>query len=384
MTQELATKTRQKIERDSKIPGLHIIHGKNRSTWYLYYRTKARVERRQRLGDLTVMNVTRAREKARSILAVIDLGGDPILDQVNVQIARSYTFQMLRVEYDRIHSTVENKASTHENKKYCWTLILKHYGPGKSIADIKRPDIIAFKSANKDRPYQANRCLALLSHAFNQAEDWGWIPERSSPVYRVKHYKETKRQRVPSIDEVRSLFAAIDRMRQVNPWFAGMVALLCFMGARRGEIMTSKREWWQPHGLVLPDSKTGAKIIPVNSAAWGVVALIPSVEANPYLIVGKLPGTHLCSPKSLWARLIKDAGIEDLRMHDLRRWFASVSISSGQTLEQTMQLMGHASSQTTRGYAFLMDHAKTSAMQNTGNTMLSMIEKKPNTNAGQR
>lgn len=380
MSLELATKTRQKIERDPKIPGLHIIHGKHRSTWFLYYRTKNKIERRQKLGLVSIINVTKAREMARKILAAIDEGRDPTIEKADYSKGR--TLAELHAQYLELHSKVELKKRSQVNQVAQWGHIIKFFGAERQLAQIQRSDVVDFKSSMRQMPYQANRCLALLSHAFHQAEDWGWISHRSSPVYRVKHYKETKRKRVPSIEEVRSLFGAIDKMRQTNPWFAGMVALLCFMGARRNEIMTSKREWWQPHGLVLPDSKTGAKIIPMNSAAWGVVSLIPAVEGNPYLIVGRREGSHLCSPKSLWARLLKDAGIEELRMHDLRRWFASVSISSGQTLEQTMQLMGHSSPLTTRGYAFLMDHAKTSAMQNTGTTMLALIEKKPSAKAG--
>ena len=380
MPQELATKQRQKIERDPKIPGLHIIHGSKRSTWYLYYRTKARVERRQKLGCVGTINVTRAREMARKILAAIDEGRDPTLEKVDH--SQGHTIQQLWDQYDQMHSSVELKARSRHNQIYQWKHIIKFFGAARQLTQIKRSDVIDFKSSLRDSPYQANRCLALLSHAFHLAEDWGWIPERSSPVYRVKHYKETRRKRVPTIEEMQNLFAAIGRMRETDPWFAGMIALMCFLGARRSEIMTSKHEYWQPHGIVLPDSKTGAKIIPMNASAWAVYASIPRVEANPYVIVGRCAGDHLREPKFAWQRLLKDAGIENLRMHDLRRWFASVSISSGQTLEQTMQLMGHSSPLTTRGYAFLMDHAKNAAMENTAQRMLEMVEKKPSAKAG--
>lgn len=373
---------RQKIERDPKIPGLHIIHGKRRSTWYLYYRTKAKQERRHKLGSIDKLNVTKARELARKILVDVDEGRDPSVAQAEVVRRNARTIEDLRSEYNRLHADVELKPSSRKSQVGQWNHILRILGAQTAVTDVTKADVIRIKSELAGSRYQANRTLALIRHAYHLAEDWGWIEHGKSPVYRVKLYKETRRKRVPSIEEVQRLFEALSRMRQRNPWFAGMVALLCFVGARRSEIMTSRREWWQSDKLVLPDSKTGAKIVPVNAAARSIFDLIPEVEGNPYLIIGQRKNDHLREPKDLWRDLLHDAQIEDLRMHDLRRWFASVAISSGQTLEQTMQLMGHQSPLTTRGYAFLMDHARKQAAESTGSTMMALLEKKSPTEAG--
>jgi integrase len=367
---------RQKIERDPKIPGLHIIHGKRRSTWYLYYRTKAKQERRHKLGPIDKLNVTRARELARKILVEVDEGRDPSICQAESVRRNARTLTDLRDEYNRLHAAIELKPSSRKSQVGQWNHILRILGAQTPVTDVTRAHIFQIKSELAAHTYQANRTLALIRHAFHLAEDWGWIEPGKTPVYRVKLYKETRRKRVPSIDEVRRLFDALSRMRQRNPWFAGMIALLCFVGARKNEIMTSRREWWQGDKLVLPDSKTGAKIVPINAAARSIFDLIPEVEGNPYLVVGRRQNDHLREPKSLWADLLRDAQIEDLRMHDLRRWFASVAISSGQTLEQTMQLMGHQSPLTTRGYAFLMDHARKQAAESTGDKMLELVTKK--------
>jgi integrase len=326
--------------------------------------------------------VTKAREIARRILVEVDSGKDPSHTQAEIVRKNVRTLSMLRDEYNRLHADINLKPRSREGQDTQWRHIFRILGETTSITDVTRADIVRIKSEMHESKYQANRTLALIRHAYNLAEDWGWIEQRSSPVYRVKHYGEKKRRRVPSIEEMRRLFDALARMKERNPWFAGMIALLCFVGARKREIMTSKREWWQIDKLVLPDSKTGAKIIPVNSAARAIVEQIPEVEGNPYLIIGRRSNGHLCDPKKLWKELLRDAQIEDLRLHDLRRWFASVAISSGQTLEQTMQLMGHQSPLTTRGYAFLMDHAKQQASESTGSKMLQMVEKRYPAEAG--
>jgi integrase len=156
-----------------------------------------------------------------------------------------------------------------------------------------------------------------------------------------------------------------------------MVLLLILTGCRRGEIQKSKREWFQGDRLVLPDSKTGAKIIPLNSQAQLVLAAIPEVKGNPYLIVGRRRGRHLVQPMKLWKELCKEANVPALNMHDLRRLFASVAISSGRSLEQAMQLMGHTQAQTTKRYAFLLQQAKIEAMQDTGDELMRWIKKGP-------
>lgn len=368
---------RQRIERDPKIPGLHIIHGAKRSSWYLYYRTKAKQERRQKLGSTDSLNVTKARELARRILVDVDTGKDPSQAQAATVQRNVRTITMLRDEYNRLHADIEIKPSTRKSQDGQWNHILRILGASTSVVDVSRADVVRIKSELSASRYQANRTLALLRHAYHLAEDWGWIEMGKSPVYRIKHYKETRRKRVPTIEEVQRLFEALARMRERNPWFTGMIALLCFVGARKSEIMTSRREWWQGDKLVLPDSKTGAKIVPINNVARSIVDQIPEVDGNPYLIVGQRNGDHLRDPKKPWQQLLRDAQIQDLRLHDLRRWFASVAISSGQTLEQTMQLMGHQSPLTTRGYAFLMDHAKKQASENTGSLMLELVKRSP-------
>jgi integrase len=214
------------------------------------------------------------------------------------------------------------------------------------------------------------------------AEDWGWRDEQTNPCYRLKRYRETKRTRLPSPIEADRLVHQLKVWSDHEPWFVGLVMLLMLTGARRGEIMKSRREWWQGDQLVLPDSKTGAKIIPLNTHAQGVAAAIPELKGNPYLIVGKRAGAHLACPKGLWRRLCQEAGIEGLNMHDLRRFFASVAISSGQTLEQAMQLMGHSEAQTTKGYAFLMTPEKLAAMQATGDRVMEILEKNPGAGPG--
>lgn len=377
MSKHAATHLRPSTEQDSKVTGLYIRHRKTQSAYYLYYRTKAGKERRPKLGDVKILTLTRAREMALEMLREVAAGGDPIGQREAEAKKEIRTMQMLRDEYDKLVASVEKKPRTKENEDSLWEKhILPHFKPDTDVRSITRPDVVALKSKLRDKQPTANRALALIRHAFNQCELWGWRDEMTNPVRGVKLYKEEGRQRYPTEEEAARLFQTLFRKQEENPWFVGMILLLCLTGARRMEIQSSRREWWQGNKLVLPDSKTGAKIIPVSSYAQRVVAAIPEVQGNPYLIVGRLRGTHLVNAKDPWAEVLAEAGIKDLRMHDLRRFFASLALSTGRNLDQTMQLMGHTQAQTSLRYAFLMTHAKQQAMEDTGSQVAALMYQK--------
>ncbi|HHK74151.1 MAG TPA: site-specific integrase, partial [Rhizobiales bacterium] len=107
--------------------------------------------------------------------------------------------------------------------------------------------------------------------------------------------------------------------------------------------------------LRIPDSKTGAKIIRLNEAAMAVLSSLPRLENNPYVIVGNRKGRCLVNIQKPWARLRKSAGLEDVRLHDLRHSFASIIASGGGSLQKLGSLLGHSNIQTTMRYAHLFD-----------------------------
>jgi integrase len=104
--------------------------------------------------------------------------------------------------------------------------------------------------------------------------------------------------------------------------------------------------------LLLPDSKTGQKTIRLNAPALAVLQLIPRLADNPFVICG-YRGKHLAKLESSWERIRKAAGLDDVRLHDLRHSFASVGAAGGQSLLVIGKLLGHAHARTTERYAHL-------------------------------
>ncbi len=150
----------------------------------------------------------------------------------------------------------------------------------------------------RDKPYQANRCLALLSKFFNWTEKHGFRPDWSNPCRHIDKYKEHKRERFLSETEIVRLSETLTDAQQngsASPWIIAAIRLLLLTGARHSEILTLKWDWvdFEQACIHLPDSKTGAKTVYLNAPALEVLANLPRIEGNPHVICGEKEGAHL-------------------------------------------------------------------------------------------
>lgn len=354
-----------RTEHDPKVPGLQLRHRATRSSWHLWYRLDGK-EHRPKIGDARVVGRPQARQIALQWLAEIAQGRHPQPTHDKRTVAD------LRRRYDEVHAP-RKKTSSQGDDASMWD---RHILPAMGHRDstkVTQADINDLHHAMRATPYRANRVVALLHKAFNLAIRWGW--RQDNPV-KVERYKETKRRRVPTADEVRRLFEAMESMRQEQPWFVGLIELLIFTGCRLREIADARHEWVRDGALHLPDSKTGAKVIPLNEPAREALARIPRIVGNPYIIVGKGRGP-IVAPAKRWHELLERAGIEDLRLHDLRRLYVSTSLSAGVPLDQIGQVVGHASIATTRGYAYLQTDAAKLAAEIAGQQFTRLRRPKP-------
>lgn len=347
---------------DPKIPGLRLRYLRTKAVWYLFFRTKAGRQRNMKLGDERVLTLTAAREIARETLASVSRGEDPAGNRA--ALAGRPTIAMLARDHYERHALVKNKPSWSVCVESMYRVhIVPHFGEDAAVADVTEADINALHHKLRRIPYRANRVCDVLSKGFELAEKWGWRPRNSNPV-RIDRFREVKRNRKPSAEEAARLLLAIDRMRAEHPHFIGLVELLLFTGARLDEVLSAKWEWVTVKGLELPDSKTGAKVVPLSSLAREVLEEIPRVKGNPYIIVGRRRGKPMVNVVKPWGRLMESAQIKErLVRHDLRRFFASAGLSGGGlSLSQIGELLGHLDARTTKRYAELLtDTAQTAA-----------------------
>lgn len=360
---------------DAKITGLHLRCLATKKTFYLYFRTKAGVQRRPKLGDHGSITLAQARKVAGEMLGEVAAGRDPSAARAEARAEK--TLEGLWLEYWKRHGS--KKKSSAEDLRL-WEKFFrapapkpgedpKPQAPFNTLALAKLSHISYTQMANlhesitdSSGPIQANRVLAMLSTMFNfgiRPLEW----TEANPTDGVKRNKEAKRKRYMAADEARRIAKVLHEKAQDvrNADSLAFLYLLILTGARKGEI--AKARWDQLHGnkLILTEHKTDqdghVRVIHLPQAAMDLLAQLPRTT-------GTLTGVK--DPKKLWAAVRTEAECRDLRMHDLRHSFASAAISAGYTLAQIGELLGHGSEQTTKRYSHLVDEAAAASVKAIG------------------
>lgn len=326
-----------------------------RKTFYVQYRAGGRT-RRVKIGSHGAITADEARKQARRIFGDVARGENPA---EAIQTARQApTLAAACDRFLRDHVAVRCKPKTaHEYQRTIERVIKPALGAHR-LVNIARADIARLHHQLRETPYQANRVLSILSKLFNCCEIWGLRPEGMNPCRLVPKFPERKRERFLSARELQTLGSVLSQAEQngsETPHVIAAFRLLILTGCRLREIQTLQWDFVTGGYLALPDTKTGARRIPLTKEAQAVLAALPRAQDNPYVIIGHVPGQHVTDLERPWRRLRVKAGLDEVRIHDLRHTYASNALASGMGLEMVGKLLGHASIQTTQRYAHLAD-----------------------------
>jgi integrase len=186
---------------------------------------------------------------------------------------------------------------------------------------------------------------------FTFAERLGERPDGSNPCRHVERFPQRRRERFLSADELARLGDVLMAYRG-SPYHVATIKLLVFTGARLSEVLGLQWQWidFDRGEARLPDSKTGAKTIHLPAPALEVLAALPRIEGEPHVLGARRGTTFIEAP---WRRIRTAAGLDDVRLHDLRHAFASVAASAGLALPIIGKMLGHTQAQTTQRYAHL-------------------------------
>jgi integrase len=359
-------------------------------------------KKRLRLGRYGEMTADQARAAALDALAQIRLGHDPQAEKVRQRA--SLTVGGLIDAFLEGHAA-KRKSSTAENYQISLEHLRSAHGAVKAEA-LTRQQIAALHTRLSATPYAANRMLATVSSAWAWAEDHGLVPEGSvNPAKKVTRYPEQGRERFLTGDELARLGDALrtgetnglpycvdetkpnakhapkaeNRLVKLDPFAVAAIRLLILTGARLREILNG--QWSQldlDRGILfLADSKTGRKPIYLSAAAQAVLALIPRLDGNPYIIAGAREGAPRADLKTPWAAVTRAAGLEGLRIHDLRHSFASVGAGASLGLPLIGKLLGHTTATTTQRYAHLDSDPLRRAAETIGSALNGAMNREP-------
>lgn len=338
---------------DWKLPGFGLrITAKGARSFVLNYRFKGR-ERRITIGQYPTWKLLAARKHAEHLRRLIDTGTDPLDERVAERTAP--TVKDLYDRYALEHLPNKAPRSAADDRIMWIKDILPALGP-KKVADLTASDCDNLHRAiSVQRPVRANRVLEVLRKALNLAVRWEWI-ERN-PASGARRNPEQKRHRYLGRIEVGRLVRALED----HPERASADALLFMLltGCRRGEALGAQ---WSHFDLTnriwtKPSAETKQRRehrVPYSLAVADLLDRRLAETGGSFIFPGRL-GSPLVEVRKTWSKACEAAGLDRVRIHDLRHTFASLLASSGQSLLVVGELLGHSTPQTTKRYANLYD-----------------------------
>src|SRR5262249_47517799 len=249
------------------------------------------------------------------------------------------------------------KRSAHDDRRRIAQHILPTWGHRKADS-ITRADVAALHTKiGQHAPYEANRIVALLSKMFELARRWGFVPENAvNPARGIDKFKEQKRDRWVTQEELPRLAAAITQ--EPSLYVRAAIWLYLLTGVRKTELLKARWEDvdFARGELRLSETKAGRiHYVPLSPPALALLCALPREEGNPYLLPGAKTGRHLVNIEKPWRRVRKSAGVEDVRLHDLRRTVGSWLAEAGHNLPLIGRILNHTDPKTTAIYARLGD-----------------------------
>lgn len=364
-------------------------------------------KRRITVGKVGVLTPDQARAKAKLMLADIAHGQDPAVDRRRARETptfKAFATDMLDAA-DKIAQAKPTQAVLRPASIQNYRSILrKHVGPAigsRTLDAIGKAEVARLHAkVGATSPAVANRICEFVGRTYKAAAEAGVIAEGTNPARGIKQFKELRRERFLSGTELQRLGAAIseaetigvlwepDPMKKtkhvpknnqrtiIDPDAAAALRLLIFTGARLREILHLRwRDVDLERGVIFVHGKTGRRPVIVPAPAAVILAELP--RRDQYVFPGAnstpqkpLPRADLKRP---WRAVSKRAGLEGVRLHDLRHSFASFAAAGGASLPIIGKLLGHTQPSTTARYSHLADDPLRAVADKVGATVAAAL-----------
>ena len=318
-----------------------------RKSFVFNYRARNGTERRIKIGDFPTWSVSVARDEAKGLRKRVDKGEDPAAEEKAERDAP--TIRDLCERYEEDHLPRKRESSANEDRRQIRKYILPKLGRRK-VTDVTVDDIERLHRSFKTMPYRGNRLLALLSKMFSLAIKWRMRPD--NPCKGIDRFPEQGRERFLSQQEIADLSDAL--AEHPNRTIAAAIRFLLLTGARKGEVISAtwdqfdfERGLWDK-----PSAHTKTKrrhVVPLSAPALQILGDLPRDSERVFPGLGSLTRG--------WHSIREAAGLEGVRIHDLRHSAASILASKGLSLPLIGAVLGHTQMQTTLKYSHLANHA---------------------------
>jgi integrase len=363
---------------DADVPGFGArITANGARSYVLRYTTRAGRERAYTIGDASVWRCTDARDKARALRREVEDGGDP-LGAIEDERAAPTMLDLIE-RFEAEHISRKRPGTARDYRLMLTKHIRPHFGQMK-VADVGFEDVDALhrRITATGATYAANRCIAVLSKMFSLAIRWRMRPD--NPAKGIERNVEYTRRRYLSGDELVALTKAL--AKHPDKEAANAIRLLLLTGARRGEVLSMRWDDVADGVWSKPPSSTKQKEhhqVPLSAPALQLLSDIRKRQRPraPFVFPSHGATGHRVELKKDWARITKAAGIEGLRIHDLRHSYASQLVSGGASLPLIGALLGHSNPSTTARYAHLFPDPLRKATEKVGAVIAAAASGKP-------
>lgn len=341
---------------DSELEGFGVrTQPTGRKTYVVRYRTKtaAKTQRKQTIARCSDVTPDKAREMARKVFAQVAEGKDPVADR-KAEI-NAPTIADLEARYAKEHAKPFKKEASAALDEKNWRLHILPTLKNKKVKEVTRADILKLHGSLSEMPATANQVIALLSKAFNLAEDWEWRGRNTNPCHKIKKYDINQRELILTQDQIFNLSESLNTLseaKKISQPMANLVRLLMVTGCRLREIMHAKTSWIDKERnlLLLPDSKVGKRNIALSPTSMTIILKIMEVEQE-WLIPSSNPKQPMTTPYKYWDVIKKHAGLpSELRIHDLRHTAGSLGHLAGMSQKEIQIMLGHKQMSTTERY----------------------------------
>lgn len=368
---------------DTAVPGFILeVRPSGGKTYHLRYRDQYGKQRQFKIGDAASISFTRARDAAQRVRSRVVMGDSP-MDERRAQrtvptlaefISDTY-MPHIRVHRRNFQSTVS----------FLKLHVLPRFG-ARRLDEITPKMISEAHDELKVKGYAlstANKMPILFKIFYNLARRMKVQGAAANPAQSLKLFQvNNMKERYLTTEEVQRLRRVLEEGDNKQMKF--IVTLLLMLGCRKRELLEAR---WEDVDLdrrtwFIPMSKSGrARNVPLSGAAIEVFRSLPRWEGCTYVIPNPAtlrPFGNLHYP---WDKVRRAAGLDDVRMHDLRHSFASNLVNSGRSIYEVGKLLGHSQVKTTQRYAHLSDTVLMSAMEEAANAVGPMRSEEKRTNA---
>ncbi len=311
------------------------------------------------VGDAGTMNIDEARASAVEALAAIRRGEEA------PHRPEETLFEAVAGTVFERHARLWKAGTLNVNRSYLRCQILPHFA-GRQIADIDRQEVRNWFASLRATPVAADRSMPVLSVIMREAETMGLRPEGSNPCRGIRRYRRKGRDRFLSDEEIRHLAARLKAHEAQRPQQVAVIRLLLLTGCRKGELLTLQWLDYREGHLFLRDGKTGPRTVWLSEPARNILDGL--TRRNRWIF----PGANRDRPRCkswlfcFWNRVRAEAGLDDLRLHDLRHAHASLALRRGENVLVIGRLLGHRRAETTLKYTHAADAMMHDAVEKVG------------------